>query len=393
MKLVFLAAMRHMSTWSSKSPCQDVRGETMPAAVKPQSISYICHLALFLGFDNTNIRDGIDRATVAEESSRTEFAPKSGLFTDWRAGIPFTKTYLYIQKTIGFFHQFGCAQPHGTAFVPQDFMVAFFGDMEDLTVDMSQSDHMLPVSPSPRQTERSPAPNSPTSSSNRGGVARDSAQPASQASLANSTQAEPLSRDRFPMASPQELQADQRLSTCRSPPPLSDYHSEERRLSTTSSAIARNSTVYPSRILTSVVASRDGRSPPRSEAHLSPTRRDGRSPPSGSIYTPLGSPISRIRRPHARASSARSSSLPIGVLREFSRATSTEPSSSRGSWHPRSPVRQPPMATPRQSIAVSPIRSMQPSRGRSVTPNPKRHAIYFPGGVQSTFPDTTNRSE
>ncbi|KAG6986388.1 hypothetical protein FOFC_15219 [Fusarium oxysporum] len=88
---VFLAALREFARLSSEHPRQDVRGETMPAFAEASRIGSLGQLAHQLGFDNSKIQEILARPyghpTIGSYECR------DGRPADWRAGIPFTKSY------------------------------------------------------------------------------------------------------------------------------------------------------------------------------------------------------------------------------------------------------------------------------------------------------------
>ncbi|KAF4331949.1 hypothetical protein FBEOM_14269 [Fusarium beomiforme] len=88
---VFLAALREFARLSSEHPRQDVRGETMPAFAEASRIASLGQLAHRLGFNNSKIQDIL--ANTHGHPTISSYQCKDGRPADWRAGIPFTKSY------------------------------------------------------------------------------------------------------------------------------------------------------------------------------------------------------------------------------------------------------------------------------------------------------------
>ncbi|RYC82101.1 hypothetical protein BFJ63_vAg15001 [Fusarium oxysporum f. sp. narcissi] len=88
---VFLAALRDFARLSSEHPRQDVRGETMPAFAEASRIASLGQLAHQLGFKNSKIQEML--AKPYGHPTVGSYECKDGRPADWRAGIPFTKSY------------------------------------------------------------------------------------------------------------------------------------------------------------------------------------------------------------------------------------------------------------------------------------------------------------
>ncbi|PNP60901.1 hypothetical protein FNYG_14369 [Fusarium nygamai] len=88
---VFLAALRDFARLSSEHPRQDVRGETMPAFVEASRIASLGQLAHQLGFKNSKVQEML--ANPYGHPPVGSYECKDGRPADWRAGIPFTKSY------------------------------------------------------------------------------------------------------------------------------------------------------------------------------------------------------------------------------------------------------------------------------------------------------------
>ncbi|KAL7757083.1 hypothetical protein ACKLNR_014076 [Fusarium oxysporum f. sp. zingiberi] len=88
---VFLAALRDFARLSSEHPRQDVRGETMPAFAEASRIASLGQLAHQLGFKNSKVQEMLEKPYGHPTVGSYEC--KDGRPADWRAGIPFTKSY------------------------------------------------------------------------------------------------------------------------------------------------------------------------------------------------------------------------------------------------------------------------------------------------------------
>ncbi|KAK7591923.1 hypothetical protein V3481_006560 [Fusarium oxysporum f. sp. vasinfectum] len=88
---VFLAALRNFARLSLEHPRQDVRGETMPAFAEASRIASLGQLAHQLGFKNSKIQEML--AKPYGHPTVGSYECKDGRPADWRAGIPFTKSY------------------------------------------------------------------------------------------------------------------------------------------------------------------------------------------------------------------------------------------------------------------------------------------------------------
>jgi hypothetical protein len=124
---VFLAALREFARLSPDHPRQDVRGETMPAFAEASRIVYLARLAQQAGFNNSRIEETLARPhghpTIAI------YTPRDGRPADWRAGIPFTKSYCELRQH-AFLPQLDSPVARGDyitpLFVIRDTMNAFF---------------------------------------------------------------------------------------------------------------------------------------------------------------------------------------------------------------------------------------------------------------------------
>ncbi|SPJ72389.1 uncharacterized protein FTOL_02117 [Fusarium torulosum] len=124
---VFLAALREFARLSPDHPRQDVRGETMPAFAEASRVAYLTRLAQQVGFNNSRIEETLERPHG--HPTIDIYSPRDGRPADWRAGIPFTKSYCELRQH-AFFPQLESRVARGDyitpLFVIRDTMNAFF---------------------------------------------------------------------------------------------------------------------------------------------------------------------------------------------------------------------------------------------------------------------------
>ena len=155
---IFLAAIRQFAELGHDRPRQDVRREIMPAFDKRSAVIQLVQLAACLGFDNAKIQENLIHTPGREET--LSFQPKPGQPAVWRAGIPFTKTYLKLQsccfldQLTKYSLQENIIPP---IFVLKDFVEAFFGTFDIFTTEATSEDQP-PSSPatSPASTHSLP---------------------------------------------------------------------------------------------------------------------------------------------------------------------------------------------------------------------------------------------
>ncbi|PCD21547.1 hypothetical protein FGRA07_11692 [Fusarium graminearum] len=94
-KTLFVAALRGFAQLSSDHPRQDVRGETMPAVAEAIRIASLSQLAQEVGFTNSKTTDNL--TSPRGHPALQQYVPCSGRAPDWRAGIPFTKSYCQVR--------------------------------------------------------------------------------------------------------------------------------------------------------------------------------------------------------------------------------------------------------------------------------------------------------
>lgn len=129
-KIVFSVALRNFASLGTERPRQDVRGECMPAFERSVSVTSLLKLALAVGFKNSKIQEILERPP--DSLGNPTFIPADGKPADWRAGIPFTKTYLTLQSRLSpkFDHEGTLTGSNGPSIIFQDFIQAFFGGPE-----------------------------------------------------------------------------------------------------------------------------------------------------------------------------------------------------------------------------------------------------------------------
>lgn len=124
---VFLAALREFARLSPDHPRQDVRGETMPAFAEASRVAYLARLAQQAGFNNSRIEETLARPHG--HPTIDIYTPRDGRPADWRAGIPFTKSYCELRQH-AFLPQLDSPVARGDyitpLFVIRDTMNAFF---------------------------------------------------------------------------------------------------------------------------------------------------------------------------------------------------------------------------------------------------------------------------
>ncbi|KAK2609308.1 hypothetical protein QQS21_002089 [Conoideocrella luteorostrata] len=140
-KMLVLAVLRNFTHFSSQSPRQDVRGETMPAVASPKWIQYLQQLAFVLGFRSNKIMEGVSNPDHDDDTPT--FVPQNGPTADWRGGKPFTKTFLALRSTAYIVNlsdgspslQVDCLTP---VLMMRDFMNSFFDNTEKYVIDISK---------------------------------------------------------------------------------------------------------------------------------------------------------------------------------------------------------------------------------------------------------------